>query len=183
MADTFFGLQLAIEAPPGDEWLLDLCGLLRQYMRDLSLADKRGFYGSLSNLLLQASDRITFGFWDLIDNGSAEFDEWASGIEYDSAEPWVADRSGARMDHILVSAVFLLQGDGPSEELARRRCDLPEAQWRDRATFVHLIETMAQFSYASVRSDACYITPGGDDAAFSRRELQEEGYDYLLAID
>lgn len=182
MSDIFFGLQVAVTAAPNDDWRLELGGLIRLHMRDLSMTDKRNFYGSLANMLMQACERITFGFWDMIEDGRSKFDEWANGIEDDHKEPWVADPSGARMDQILVSAVFLLPGDGASAELVRQRCDLPESQWQDRDTYLHLFETISQLNFASVRSDACYITPGGNDVAFPRQELQGEGYDYLLAM-
>ncbi|MFY9343101.1 MAG: hypothetical protein WAT39_11460 [Planctomycetota bacterium] len=183
MADIFFGLQLAVQSPPHDPWRSRLLRVVRQHVRDLPLADKRGLWGSVANLLLDALDRCPLGFWDFVPDGRSEYDDWVKGIEDDSAEPWVADATGARQDHVLVSAMFLLPAERASAELVGEQCDLPEEQWRQRATFRQLVETLPQLDFATVRGDAVYVTPGSDRHAFSLRELQGEGYDYLLAIE
>lgn len=183
MTDLFFGLQLAVQSPPHDPWRARLHSVVRQHVRDLPLADQRGLWGSVANLLLDGLGRCSFGFWDLVQNGRQEYDDWVKGIEDDSAEPWVADATGAKMDHILVSAMFLLPAGGKSALLVGDQCDLPEASWMQRATFRRLINTLPQLDFASVRGDAVYVTPGGDRQAFSRRELQGEGYDYLLPLE
>lgn len=182
MSNHFFGLQVAVLAPPHDPWRTRLLSLLRQHTRDQSLVDQRGFLGALANLLLLAEDRMPLGFWDLQHEGKAEYDDWVRGIEDDSAEPWVPDGSGARLDHVLVSALFLLPQGGASAQRIGERCDLPEAQWMQRRTFHRLFETLPQFDARSVRGNAVYVTPGGDRLGFSLRELQGEGYDYLLPI-
>ena len=181
--DVFFGLQVALHAPPHDPWRDRLQRVVRQHLQDLALADQRGLWNSVGNLLLGAVDRCALGFWDFVPDGRAEYDEWVAGIEDDSAEPWVPDPSGARMDHVLVSAMFLLQGGGPSARLAGERCDLPERDWRRRATWRHLFATLPLLDFTSVRGDALALTPGGDRLAFSLRELRGEGYDYLLPVE
>ncbi|MBL8753454.1 MAG: hypothetical protein JNK15_09150 [Planctomycetes bacterium] len=183
MADVFFGLQLAVQSPPGDPWRLRLQSVVRAHVRDLPLADQRGLWGSIANLLLQALDRSALGFWDFVPNGRSEYDDWVQGIEDDSAEPWRPDGTGARMDHVLVSAMFLLPEHEASAELVGAACDLPESDWRRRETFRRLVETLPQLDFASVRGSAAYVTPGGERLAFSLRELQGEGYDYLLRIE
>ena len=183
MRDLFFGLQVAVHSPPHDPWRTRLGTLVRQHLHDLRLADQRGLWGSLGNLLLQAVDRCPLGFWDLVPDGTTEYGDWVKGLEDDSAEPWVADPTGARMDHVLVSAMFLLPGGGASARLLGERCDLPESAWRTRATWRHLLATLPQLDFASVRSNAVYVTPGGERAAFALRELRGPGYDYLLPIE
>jgi hypothetical protein len=183
MGDTFFGIQIAVQAPPGDPWRRQLVQLVRGHLRDLDLRDERGLHGSLANLLRAAIPRCSLGFWDLVPDGDAEFASWTSGIEDDSAEPWVPDRSGAVMDHVLVSAFCLVPADGAAADLLGQRCDLPEAQWRRRATWLRLFETFAMLPFANVRNTAIYVTPGGDDLAFSRAELRGPGYDYLLPVE
>src|SRR5687768_16949658 len=140
MSDVFFGLQLAIEAPPHDPWRGRLLRTVREHVRDLPLADQRGMWGSFANLLLDALDRCPLGFWDFVPDGRAEYDDWVQGIENDTAEPWVADTSGERLDHVLVSAMFLLPADGESARLVGDACDLPEARSMERATIRRLIE-------------------------------------------
>ncbi len=183
MSDLFFGLQVAVQAPPHDPWRARLCSVVRQHVRDLALADNRGLYGSLANLLLDSIDRCAFGFWDFVPDGKSEYDDWVKGIEDDSAEPWVPDATGARMDHVLVSAMFLLPANGASARSVGERCDLPESTWQQRATWRQLLATLPLLDFASVRSDAVYVTPGGDRLGLSKRELAGEGYDYLLPIE
>ena len=182
MSDLFFGMQLAVQAVPHDPWRTRLCSLVRAHNRDLVVQDLRGLYGALGNLLLDATTRMPLAFWDLIPNGRSEYDDWVRGIEDDSAETWQPDRSGARMDHILVSVMLLLPADGHSAELVGERCDLPESTWTTRPAIRQLIEILPQLDFASVRGNAIYVTPGGDREAFSLRELRGDGYDYLLPL-
>jgi hypothetical protein len=181
--DVFFGLQVAVASPPHDPWRTQLQRTTRQHVKDLALADQRGLWGSVGNALLAAVDRCSLGFWDLVPDGAAEYDDWVRGIEDDSAEPWVPDGSGARMDHVLVSAMFLLAADGESARVVGDRCDLPEHEWRRRATWRHLFATLPLLDFASVRGDALALTPGNERLAFSLRELRGDGYDYLLAVE
>ena len=183
MSDVFFGIQVAVRAPGGDPWRQRLLDLLRSRQRDLALDDQRGFHGQLANLLLEAQDRMPLGFWDFVPDGRTQFAEWVQGIEDDTGEPWVPDPSGARMDHVLVSALFLLPVGGTSAERVGERCDLPESQWRTRRTWRNLIETPTQLDWSSVRSSAVYATPGDLESGFSLRELTGEGYEYLLPIE
>jgi len=182
MTDAFFAIQVAVQAPPHDPWRERITTLVRQHQRDLSLQDKRGLYGAFANALHEAVDRCALGFWDFVHDGRAEFDEWIAGIEDDATQPWVPDPTGARMDHVLVSALLLLPNGGAAADLAAERCDLPEATWQSRATWRHLFATVAMLPFASVRSDAIYITPGGDRLGFALRELQGEGYEYLVPV-
>jgi hypothetical protein len=181
--DVFFGLQVAVQSPPHDPWRGRLQRIVRMHLKDQSLNDKRGLWGSVGNALLGAVERTSLGFWDLVEGGRAEYDDWVRGIEDDSAEPWVPDASGARMDHVLVSAMFLLPGDGESARLVGDRCDLPESDWRLRATWRHLFATLPLLDAATVRGDAIAITPGSERLAFSLRELRGDGYDYLLPVE
>jgi hypothetical protein len=181
-SELFFGMQVAVQSPPHDPWRERLQRLVRQHMKDLALADKRGLWGAVANALLEAVGRCNLGFWDLIPDGRGEYDDWVQGIEDDSAEPWVPDASGARMDHVLVSAMFLLPAHGASARLVGERCDLPEEEWSHRATWRHLFATLPLLDFASVRGDAVALTPGSERLAFSLRELRGDGYDYLLPV-
>ena len=183
MSAFFFGIQVAMVAPPHDGWRQRLTSAVRNHVRDLSLHDKRGLWGSIGNLLVEGIDGCSLGFWDLLPDGKAEYDDWVAGIEDDTAEPWGADASGARMDHVLVSAMFLVPGGGASARILGERCDLPEKVWRRRATWRHLFATLPMLDFASVQSDALYVTPGGDRSAFSLPELRGKGYDYLLPVE
>jgi hypothetical protein len=183
MEELFFGLQVAVLGPPHDPWRTRLAARVREHVKDLRVQDQRGLFGSLANQLLAATDRIALGFWDLVPDGRREFDDWVKGIEDDTAEPWVADASGARMDHVLVSALFLLPAGGAAARTAGERCDLPERAWRQRTTWRHLFATLPLLDFASVQSAALALTPGGERAAFSLRELRGTGYEYLLPVE
>lgn len=183
MNGVFFGLQVAVQSPPHDPWRAQLARAVREHTRDLRFADQKILWGRVANQLLAAVDRISLGFWDLVPNGGNEYADWVRGIEDDTGESWVPDASGARMDHVLVSALFLLPANGASADTVGERCDLPEDEWRTRSTWRHLITTLPLLDFASVHSAALYLTPGGDRAAFSLRELQGDGYDYLLRVE
>ena len=77
---------------------------------------------------------------------------------------------------------FLLPSRGRSAQLVGERCDLPEDRWMQRGTFRTLFATIGELDFASVRAAAAYLTPGNEALAFSRRELEGDGYDYLLPL-
>jgi hypothetical protein len=183
MSDHFFAIQLAVPAPPHDPWRRRLAELVGRHLRDLSLADKRGLWGGIGNLLLEVVDRCPLGYWDFQADGRSQFDEWQQGIEDDALQPWVPDASGEPMDHVLVSALFLIPSRTATARFVAEQCDLDEQVWRTRLTYRRLVEVLAQISFPHVRSDAIYLTPGGDRHAFSLRELLGAGYEYLAPIE
>lgn len=178
----FFGVQVAIHSPPDDPWRERLLAQLRGATHDLQLADVPAGLQALARLLGAAVPQLELGFWDLVPRGDAEFQEWTQGIEDDSADPWVADATGARSNLVLVSAMFLVPPFGRNARLLGERCDLPEGRWMQRQTFATLFATIGELDPASLQSHAIYVTPGGRHLAFSRRELTGDGYDYLLPI-
>ena len=182
MTDVFFGIQVAVQSPPGDPWRAQLAQFVRQHQQHLRVVDKRGMFAGVTNLLLQAADRFTLGFWDYVDDGEAEYADWTGGLEDDASTTWVPD-AGAVNDHALVSLVFLLPGRGDAASVASERCDLPESAWRTRDTFRHLLSTVAMLPFGSVAADAIYLSPGGLELAFSLRELQTEDYGHLLPVE
>ena len=182
MNEVFFGIQLAVQSRPHDPWRGQLCRLVREHTRDLSSLDKRGLFGSFANQLLAAESRWALGFWDFVPDGRTEYDDWVRGIEDDSAETWQPDRSGAVLDHVLVSVLLALPRSSISAELVAERSDLDESTWSRRATYRLLVETLPRLHLASVRGSAIYLTPGSERGAFSLRELRGDGYDYLLPI-
>jgi len=182
VSDHFFGLQVALMATAGGTLRRQLAQLLRQRSQDLDVLGQRSLFGALSNLLREAANQATLGFWDLQPNGRGEYDDWVKGLEDDSAERWVPDANAVRLDHVLVTVLFLLPSNGRSRHLVGERCDLPESQWMHRSTFRTLFATVGELDFASVRAAAAYLTPGNEALAFSRRELEGDGYDYLLPL-
>lgn len=183
MSEVFFGLQLAVHSPPGDPWRRELGELVRRHQQDLRIEDKRTLYGAFANALQAALPKSALGFWDYVVPGEGEYREWMRGIEDDAEERWAPDPTGAAMEYALVSAFFLMPRGSSADVLLGERCDLPEAQWMQRDAFSLLIAALPQLRFASVRSDAIYVVPGGLDLAFSLRELQGDGYEYLLPIE
>jgi hypothetical protein len=182
VSDHFFGIQVALQTPPNGTLRRQLARLLRQQSQDLDVLGQRTLFGMLGNALREAVDVTTLGFWDLQPNGRGEYDDWVQGLEDDSAERWVPDANAVRLDHVLVTVLFLLPSRGRSARLVGERCDLPEDRWMQRGTFRTLFATVGELDFASVRAAAAYLTPGNEALAFSRRELEGDGYDYLLPL-
>jgi hypothetical protein len=182
VSDHFFGIQIALQAPANGTLRRQLARLLRQQSQDLDVLGQRTLFGMLGNTLREGVDVATLGFWDLQPNGRAEYDDWVRGLEDDAAERWVADTAAVRLDHALVTMLFLLPSRGRSARLVGERCDLPEDRWMQRGTFRTLFATVGELDFASVRAAAAYLTPGNEALAFSRRELEGDGYDYLLPL-
>ena len=182
MSELFFGVQLGIRSKPGDPWRSQVVDLVRLHQKDLGLADQRGLFGALANLLTQGVDRATVGTWDLVPNGQGTWNEWTTGLEDDAQERWVSDHSGAALDHVLVTVAMLMPDGQPAADVLREVCDLEEAQFHERTTYRSLCEALARLPWTSVRRAGVYLTPGSEDLAFSLRELQGDGYDYLAEI-
>ena len=114
MSDHFFGIQVALQTPPNGTLRRQMARLLRQQSQDLDVLGQRTLFGMLGNALCSAVDVATLGFWDLQPNGRAEYDDWVRGLEDDSAERWVPDANAVRLDHVLVTVLFLLPSRGRS---------------------------------------------------------------------
>lgn len=183
MSDAFFGLQLGIVSPPRDPWRAQLGDLLRTYHRDLQFADKRGLYGALTNALVAALPHTEYAYWDFQADGASEYAQWLEGLREEAATPWQPDPSGAVMDVALVSVLVLAPNSGAAALQLGQACDLPEPHWMRRDTLAMLVQTLPKISFASVRGDAVFLTPGGMEAGFSRTELASEDYAHLRRVE
>jgi hypothetical protein len=179
---VFFGLQFAIQAPTRDGWSRRYADCVRLHQRGLGAGDQRALLARIAGLLRQALPRVTLAYWDYVVDGTREFDEWVRGVEDDVQEKWQPDRSGAPLDHALATVVLLVAESSADGQALAYGCDLPESVWRQRATYARLIDLLGQLSCAHFAADAVYLTPG-TDLAFSRRELEGEGYEYLLPVE
>jgi len=182
MSYTFFGLQIAIQSPPGDPWRGALVELVRRNLRGLDLVEKRSLYFELAELLRDAEDRWALGTWDLVAGarGELEFDSWVSGLEASADAP--LDASAATGDHVVVSVVVLVEDGSGAATTLGERCDLPERTWHTRATFERLVSTLRSLSFAGVRADGVYLVPGDVGAGIPLAELRGEGWDYLKPL-
>ena len=191
MKYTFFALQAAVRDLSVRARLHSLVALTPG---EQSLADKRGFYNEVTNLLLPAVACIDMGYWDYIPDASRaekEFDTWCSEIEQvvggavpdeDGPGQGAYRTAGAGGQYFLVSLAFLLQKGGTSDVTMAERCDIQEADFFRRSTFAHLLATPPMLSYASIRADAIYVVPGSDEDALTAEDLRGEGYEYLRPI-
>ena len=189
MKYTFFALQAAVRDL---SVRARLHSLVATTPGEQSLADKRGFYNEVTNLLLPAVACIDLGYWDYIPDPSRaekEFDTWCSEIEQvvggevsDDGPAQGAYRTPGRGEYFLVSLAFLLQKDGTSDVTMAERCDIQEADFFRRSTFAHLLATPPMLSFATVRADAIYVVPGSDEDALTTEDLRGEGYEYLRPV-
>jgi hypothetical protein len=181
MSAIFFGVQLAIHAPPGDPLRRRLVEAVRAGAAEQSLSEKRAYHARLANLLLEVSARWRFGTWDYVAGGAGErtFDEWAAGLELSAAE-----NPGDVYDdeHVVVTLVFLLDEGSPAEEIAGARCDVHESWFHKRETYARLVETVKLLPFAHVRADGAYVVPGEGGPGLSADELLGEGWDYLQRV-
>lgn len=179
MSHSFFGFQIAVRVPAGDPWRARLRELVVEHQRDHALLDQRAFYTRLANHLNLVETKYALGFWEYIAGGRAdqEFDSWVAGLEA-SAEDDVSPDAGEG-DHVVVSAVFLLEEGSDSDRTAAERCDIPESEWSARQTFVRLVATLRMLHYSSVQADGVYVVPGDPARGLPLSELQGEGWDYL----
>lgn len=189
MKHTFFAVQAAVRDL---SVRAELHSLVAMTPAEQSLAEKRDYYGRITNLLLPHIPSFDFGFWDYIPDASQaekEFDTWCSEIEKvvgegvgDVVNGGGAYRSSAGRDYFLFTLAFLLQKDGTSDITVAERCDLAEVDYWNRGTFAHLLATAPMLSYASVRADAFYVIPGANDDALTAEDLRGEGYEYLRVL-
>jgi hypothetical protein len=185
VSHSFFGIQIAVQSPPGDPWREELRQLVLENQRDQAIIDKRAFYTRLTNLLNKVENKYALGHWDYIvgEGADREFDDWVAGLEATSAKDVVDPEEGGTgrdaRELVVVSIVFLLEGGSNSDNTVAERCDLPESEWSARQTYVRLVATIRMLSFSSVQADGVYLVPGSVQDGLSVSDLQSEGWDYL----
>jgi hypothetical protein len=181
MSVTFFGVQIAVHAPPGDPARAELWSAVRAYPGDQSLTEKRAYHHRLARALEARSDRWRFGTWDYLTGEAAEreFDDWVAGLER-SADENPGDAKDD--DHVVATLVYLLDEGSDADTAVAERCDLPEGSWHARATYQRLVATTRMLAFASVRADGAYVVPGEGGPGLSAAELTGSGWDYLKPV-
>jgi len=195
MADfTFFGVQIAFRRYHDDSSRARLHRLLSASKREMSLPDKRAFWKAVVALIQENAPHFEYGYWDFIRGAKAEveYETWSSEIEAGIAtEP---DELGATPDEvhrlsttigdarfIIVSVLFLVDAETNTDEMLGERCDLPEADYFQRATFGQLIESIPLMNFANVRADGVYVAPGSARDGITELELRE-GWAHLKPL-
>jgi hypothetical protein len=178
MSVNFFGVQIALLAPPGDPLRAALHAAVRAFPGDQTLAEKRAFHDGVARALEAHVGRWRFGTWDYLtgDDAQAAFDEWTAGLER-SADENPGDAKDD--DHIVATLVYLLDVGSDADATVAERCDLPESTWHDRATYSRLIATTRMLAYVGVRADGAYVVPGEGGPGLAAAELTGAGWDYL----
>jgi hypothetical protein len=177
---TFFGFQILLR-PADAAFHAAVRAAINQGAAapELPLAAKRVQYTHLASLLAGELPRAERGFWDLIttDKAEAEHESWCSEIEKVVQEPC----TGSSLYCIVSVALLVLSGSN-SDNTLRERCDLEEAQFFTRDTFLHLVHTLPMLNFASVAADSIYLVPGEAGAGPTEEDLQDEGYQYLRRL-
>jgi predicted amidohydrolase YtcJ len=182
MSTTFFGIQIALVAPPGSPLRREFVEAVRRNGGDQSLVEKRAFHQRVADLLDTHAHAWAFGTWDYVGppQGESEFDSWVAGLE-ESVEENPGDEVDD--DHIVVTLVYLLDAGSDAESTAGERCDLPVPMFFRRSTFKRLVATVRMLSFAGVRADGAYVVPGEGGPGLSAEELTGEGWDYLKPLE
>jgi hypothetical protein len=177
---TFFGFQILVR-PSDAGFHTAVRTAINQgaSSAELPLAAKRVQYTHLANLLAGEMPRAERGYWDLItsDRAETEYESWCSEIEKVVQEP-----SAGPSPYCIVSVAVLALAGSNSDTTLRERCDLGEAQFFTRDTFLHLVHTLPMLNFASVAADSIYLVPGEAGAGPTEEELADEGYEYLRRL-
>lgn len=192
---TFFGVQIAFRRYRDDWSRGRLHDVLVGSREDQSLPDKRAFWKNVVALVKGNSPAFEAGYWDFIRGSKAEeeFETWSSEIEAGLATE--TEEVGAAPDEVhrlaqtigderfvIVSLLFLIDGDTNTDRTLGERLDLPESDYFKHATFVRLLDSIPLINFVNVRADAVYIAPGSDQDGISALELRE-GWPHLKPLE
>lgn len=191
MAQTFFGIQVVVRNFVSDPLRRQLHDLIAQSQGEQSLTDKRTFWKRVAAVLNEAVPAFELGYWDLVsEKGDDEFESWSSEIEGSlateaeelGAAPDEVNRISAEKRYVIVTLLFLVEGDTNSDRTLAERCDIPESEWFTRLTFGKLIATVPLLNFANVIADAVYMSPGSEEDGLSMEDLHGGGYEYLKML-
>jgi hypothetical protein len=192
MSKTFFGIQVVVKNFVSDALRPQLHEVIARSEAEQSLTEKRAFWKRVAAVLNEAVPAFELGFWDLIRGSGAEeeFESWSSEIEGSLATekeemgtaPDEISRISAEKRYIIVTLIFLVEGDSNSDETLAQRCDVPESEVWTRLTFGRLIATIPLLNFANVEADAVYLAPGSEEDGFSMEDLHGGGYEYLKML-
>lgn len=183
MSGVFFGLQFAVASGPEDPWRQKLRGLLLGHDGNLDPTRMEAMWLVTADLLQQALPRTRLAYWDYLLHGRAEYDEWITGIEDDTKEPWEQAADASSSPHALASMLFLVADGTNTAHMIGHACDIPPREWNHRATYKHLLDIVRGLRAGDVLANALYLTPGNAALSFSLRELRGEGYEYLHDVE
>jgi hypothetical protein len=192
---TFFGIQIAYRRYRDDTSRGRLHHIIAGADEDQTLPDKRAFWKNVVALVKGNLPHFEYGYWDFIRGGKAEgeFETWSSEIEAGLATE--SEEVGAVADEVhrlggaigdarfvVVSLLFLVDGGTNTDQTLGERCDVADADFFKRATFIRLLDSITLMNFVNVRADAVYVAPGSDKDGVSELELRE-GWAHLKPLE
>jgi hypothetical protein len=178
MSDTFFGVQLALELPPGHALRDQLAQVVRSLRDSTAIPMQRPAWTQASRLLREAVPFARMGTWDLIrDNAQGEYEDWASGLE--AMAEWPAEDFGSDGLYVLACVIMLVAGGSNADRTLGDICDLPENTWHLHRTYDQLLAAPPQLNFTNVLGSGLYLAPRPDQPGFAHEVLKGEGFEYL----
>ncbi|MBA2480731.1 MAG: hypothetical protein H0V44_08715 [Planctomycetes bacterium] len=178
MTSAFFGLQMALELPRGDQLRDRLSEVVRELRGSTSVPTQRTSWTRASALLVEAIPTARLATWDLIrEAAEAEYEDWASGLE--AMALWPLADFGADGRYVLVSVIMLVTADSTADQTLGDVCDIPERDWLRRSTYQKLASAPPMLNFTHVLCSGMYLAPRPDLVGFSHAALTGEGFEYL----
>jgi hypothetical protein len=181
MSVTFFGLQLALDLPHHSPLRPQLAAALHELRQSAGGDRQRAGWMRAAEALLPAARAARMGAWDLIrENGQGVYEQWVGELE--AMAGWQGADFGQDGTYVLATIVMLVQGGSNSDHTLGDCCDIPEAHWLMRGTYLRLIGALPRLNYTNVIGSAWYLAPHPECAGFSAEVLAGDGFDYLQAV-
>ncbi len=181
MKVSLFALQVFLPLPQADSARRALVEGIRCAPDASGFGHKNQFYAGVAAALLPHKEHFRMGVWDFVEEherAQTEFETWCKGTIDDAKNAPPADpyRSGGL--HMFVTVLLLMARDQAADRTICEACRMPEGTEWQKETFAHLIGTLPNLNFATVRSDAIYVRPARD-GGITVEELGEDHYAYL----
>lgn len=181
MANSFFGVQVAIASQPGDPLRETLATCVRELREHRDVAAQRAAWMRTAAALRDGISGVRLGDWDLLREGADEaYEEWATGLE--AMAEWPDGEFGSGGDLMLVTIIVLATRGSNADRTLGDLCDLPERQWHLRATYRTLLTAMPMLNQTNILGSGLYLAPHPDQPGFSLDVLRGDGFEYLQQV-
>jgi len=181
MSELFFGVQLALDLPHDSQLRPQLAAALHELRQATGGERQRAGWMRAAEALLPAARAARMGAWDLIrEHAKDEYDQWVRDLE--AMAQWAGADFGSDGTYVLSTIVMLVQSGSNSDRTLGDCCDIPEAQWLNRGTYLRLLGVLPRLNYTNVIGSAWYLAPHPECASFSAEVLAGDGFSYLQAV-
>lgn len=186
---SIVAIELCLRLEPESAMRTRLHQIVARHPVMSSLGDKWRMVSEATSILLGNLHLAEKGCWDFFDDDARakrDFEMWSNGMitrEGARTAPHTRDpyRGGEPLYMTFTLALLLRQGS-PCERQLARQLHIPESALWQRATFAHVLRSIAAVSFASVRADVAYLIPGEEAWGLSARDLMEPKFHYLRPI-